>query len=488
MSDLLPRIPPAAARREWRLISLLFALMLLKGALWSLVFPLWQGPDEDDHYAVIQFIGETGRLPDAGDEILPDEVTLSRQLADVGRLPYAPEQRQGFTGGPLGPNEPVFDALDPAVRRSFDLGGVGKLMHATPLYYALAAPIYRLTAGGSLLWRVQMQRLFAVLVGSPVVIAAYLISRQLFPWDPNMRLTIPFLVAFQPMMTEITAVVSVDGLLILCYSLLIFLTIDLLRRGLNGWNAAAIGVVFAVGVLTKPTLNGYAPIIALAVLVDWWRRPGERWAVVRAAALMNAIILPPLAWWMQRSWRLNQDLFYFNPILKGHRIIENPLFDYAPLQHAVDYYQSVWGGIFVTWWAHFGWLDTPLDPWVYTLLRLLTWLAMAGLVWRLLRRGEERLPGRILLIGAFLGLTMIVPILLLQVYDLTFWWEFGNGRGLQGRYWLGTVIPMLAAFAAGLLIWLPTRWRPAGHHLLRLAMIVLNLASLIGAIIPRYYL
>jgi uncharacterized BrkB/YihY/UPF0761 family membrane protein len=71
---------------------------------------------------------------------------------------------------------------------------------------------------------------------------------------------------------------------------------------------------------------------------------------------------------------------------------------------------------------------------------------------------------------------------------LTFWWEYGNGRGLQGRYWLGTVVPMLTFFALGLLTLLPARRRPWGHHLLRGGMVLLNLFSLLGYILPRYYL
>ena len=99
------------------------------------------------------------------------------------------------------------------------------------------------------------------------------------------------------------------------------------------------------------------------------------------------------------------------------------------------------------------------------------------------------LPTRVaLLVWLFLAAVMLLPVVLLQFYDLTFWWEYGNGRGLQGRYWLGTVVPMLAFFAAGLLAWLPPRWHPAGHTLLRLGIILLNIVSLLGYIMPRYYL
>ncbi|MDJ0753451.1 MAG: glycosyltransferase family 39 protein [Ardenticatenaceae bacterium] len=479
--------------REKITIVVLMILMIIKGVLWSAAFPLWQGPDEDDHYAVIQFIAETRRLPGVGDEVLPDEVALSRGLADVGRVPYAPEQRQAFSNSSIGPNEAAFADLDPNLRRTFERGDVGKLMHATPLYYVMAAPVYWWSSDGDLLFRAHVQRLLAVLIGSPIVIVAYLITRRLFPNEDDtfhqaMRLTIPILVAFHPMITEITAVVSVDGLLILCYSLLILLTIDVLQKGLSWGNSIWIGVVFTIGVLTKPTLNGFAPLVALVIFYDYWRSPARRPAIFKAAVLMNAIIIPPLIWWMQRSWRLNQDLFYFNPILKGHRIINNPLYDYGIWDHTVDYYGSIWGGMFATWWAHFGWLDTPVQPWVYHLLRLLTVLAIVGCLYRLLNHFRKPIAADQLISWGFLALTIAVPVIMLQIYDLTFWWDFGVGRGMQGRYWLGTVVPMLSFFVIGLLFLIPKRWHLLTHHVLRIGIVIFNFASLLAFILPRYYL
>lgn len=484
--------------REPLLIALLTVIMVVKGVLWSLAFPLWQGPDEDDHYAVIQFIGEHGRLPDSNDEILPDEITLSRELADVGRLDYHPEQRQGWHSSPVGLREAEFAQLPHELRTSTSLGVTAKLMHATPLYYAIAAVPYRLIGySGDLLLRAQVQRLFAVLVGSPIVIVAYLIARLLFPTSAALRLTVPTLVAFQPQLTQMIAVISVDGLFFVLYALLIYFCLLVFYRQLTYKLAAAIGLTFAAAMLIKPTINGFAPLVALVVFYDFWRHKNRRKQIVGAAALMNVLILIPVGWWMQRSLRLNDDLFYFNPVLKGHRIVQNPFYDYTPLQHAVDYYQSVWGGIFTTWWAHFGWLDTAVAPWMYHLLRLLTLLAIAGLARKLWRdwprrptfaawqQGQRMAP---VLVWLFLALTLLAPIVLLQFYDLAFWWEYGLGRGLQGRYWLGTVVPMLTFFTLGLLFLLPQRWQMAGHTLLRLGMILFNIIALLNYILPRYYL
>ncbi len=487
----------AQSNYEWLLISLLLLIMLLKGVLWSLSLPLWQGPDEEDHYNVIQFIGELGRLPNREDTFLVDEVAISRQLADVGRLPYAPEQRQVFSQDSIGPGEAEFADLPPEMRSSFELQAVGKLNKATPLYYMIAALPYRIFSAGDLLARAQSQRLFSLIMSAGIVIVAYIIARLLFPTNPAMRLTIPTMVAFQPMITQMTAVVSVDGFYFLCYSLLILIGIMVLRDRFNWRYGLAIGVVFSVGFLTKPTLSGYAPIVALLVAYDFWRGKGRRKEIILGAFLMGAVILLLTSWWLLRSLRINDDLFYFNPVLEGHRIIQNPFFDYAPLAHLMDYYQSVWGGIFVTWWAHFGWLDTALPPWIYSLLRLLTFAAIGGLFYGLIRnwrkrpsladwkKGDRTAP---LVVWVFLALTLIVPMVLLQVYDLTFWWQYGNGRGLQGRYWLGTVVPMLTFLTLGLLVWVPRQWHPTAHNILRIGMVLLNFVSLLAYVLPRFYL
>ncbi|HFC12029.1 MAG TPA: hypothetical protein ENJ56_04225, partial [Anaerolineae bacterium] len=388
-----------------------------------------------------------------------------------------------------------FDQLPASTRRSFDLDNVGKLMHATPLYYVLAAGVYRLSAETSLLTRAHIQRIFAVLVSSPIVLLAYLITRELFSAENSdhaaMRLTIPTLVAFHPMLTEIGAVISVDGLFFVFYSLAIYLGLLIYRHGYTRRYAIALGLVFGLGVLLKPTMNGFAPLVILLLLYDFWQRPAQRKQLVGNALISAVLVMLPVGWWMQRSLRLNNDLFYFNPVLKGHRIITNPLYDYGFLQHAVDFQQSIWGGMFVTWWAHFGWIDTPLPAWVYNGLRILTFTAILGLCLRLLRHLRHAEPAQrwtALFPWLYLALIIIFPALLMQYYDLSFWHTYGVGRGLQGRYWLGTAIPMLLLFTVGLKLLLPHRWSPYLHTALRVGMVLLNFVSLLGYIVPRYYL
>ena len=46
----------ALRRTDYGLLVLILAITAIKGALWSIAIPLWQGPDENRHFAVVQFI------------------------------------------------------------------------------------------------------------------------------------------------------------------------------------------------------------------------------------------------------------------------------------------------------------------------------------------------------------------------------------------------------------------------------------------------
>ena len=63
---------PWKKRREWYSLGFLLLLTLLNGLLWSAAVPLWQGTDEDGHFAATQFVAEHLRLPGPDDGFRAD--------------------------------------------------------------------------------------------------------------------------------------------------------------------------------------------------------------------------------------------------------------------------------------------------------------------------------------------------------------------------------------------------------------------------------
>jgi 4-amino-4-deoxy-L-arabinose transferase-like glycosyltransferase len=477
-------------RYAW-LLALILLLTAIKGVLWSAAVPLWQGPDENRHFATIQYIAEHGRLPDEDDLYHDDENVLAGELTEVSRLWYNPEQRQTFGPGDEGPNEAALAALDPSLRTSTERGKVTLALHLPPLYYLMGVPLYLLARGGDILARVFAVRQLSVGMAVGAVALAAAIARQVFPQRRAMWATVPLLVSFQPMFTLSTSTVNTDALLILAFCALIYLSIRVLKKRMTAGLAAAMGVCLAAGLLTKPFILAIA--VPLAVVLAWdvtrairlgagLRRTLLCWGGMAAAV---ALLWGP---WVWHSARLGNNPFYANPIRTGQLVVEHPFYDYRLGQYLVDYGRSLLGGTWATLWGYFGWLETPLDPTVYRVLYVVCALALVGLGVDVARKVRARAwDAELGLLGflALVGLSMVGTLGAINYYS---WRARGVGGGIQGRYYLGAVVPLAVLLAAGLTNGLPARWRPVGQWLLSWAAILLHAVAFFQVLLPRYYL
>ena len=99
----------------------------------------------------------------------------------------------------------------------------------------------------------------------------------------------------------------------------------------------------------------------------------------------------------------------------------------------------------MTWWAHL--LDRYAVAAVgFTLLRVLTFVAMAGVIALFVVIGGQSADSihltPLTVVPWFSPCRSFLPVIMcgVQYYDLTFWRSYGVGRGFTGRYWLTTVI------------------------------------------------
>jgi 4-amino-4-deoxy-L-arabinose transferase-like glycosyltransferase len=475
-------------RSGWIALVVLLLLTLLNGLLWSAATPLWQGTDENGHFAATQFIAEHLRLPGPDDEFRADEMALAADLADVGKLPYHPELRQSFAAGADGPHEAELRALPPATRTSYARGAPGKLNHTSPLYYVLGAFFYRLAHGGDLLARLYAVRLLSIVLTMGMVLLSYLVAAEISPGRRDVPLTVATLVSFQPMLSFIGAIVNNDILVSLLTTAAIWVLMRIWLRGLTLRRAVSLGVSLGLGMLAKPLIAGLTIPVALVFARAWWRGRGQRWPVILNGVLALALALVLCGWWQVRSLALNDGELYMDEIKKGYRIVDRPSFDYRGhfWAHATDYYASILGGVWGSYWAAFGWLDTAAAPIYYRAIDALTALGLAGqliYLFTLLRRRAWDKAGIMALSIAI----VLSPIVMMHVYDFSYWSQHGIGRGLQGRYFFGQMAPLFLLVLTGLLFLLPKRWHSATHLALRIGIIVANFYCLLRVILPRYY-
>jgi Predicted membrane protein (DUF2142) len=390
----------AAVRRIPRAGRICFLIALVNSAVWGVVVPPWQVPDEISHFGYAQYLAETGKAPPQAPvaPYSPQEQTAldnSFFLTVIGH-----EQMRGIL------TKSDNEALRAALAKSpspVGLGGATPATNQPPLYFALEAIPYWLSPSQDILARLTFMRLMSALMAACTVLVVFMFMRELFPNTPWTWTVGALVVAFQPMFDFMSAGVNADNMLYLTSALIFYLLLRTYRRGLTQRRAVAIGAATAAGLLGKLTFIALLPGIVLAVLLLGWRAfpQGRRRSLQMVATTVIVAAIPVLTYvvlnvtvWHRGSPLAGGLAGATGGTAGGHPVTLNESLDYIwelylprlPFMHHVFEYSHP--PIFALWWngtiGHFGWLDYEFPAWVYTVGRYLLYallvLAVAGLV------------------------------------------------------------------------------------------------------------
>ena len=473
-----------------------FVIALLNAAIWGIVVPPFQVPDEISHFGYAQYLAETGKAPPQGStaQYSPQENVALGALffaSVVGR----PEMR-GIMTPPEDSGLRAQLATNPSPAGP---GGASSITNQPPLYYALEAIPYWLSPSHEILARLQFMRLLSALMSAFTVLFVFLFLRELLPGSPWAWTVGALAVAFQPTFDFIAAGVQGDNLLFLASAATFYTLARAYRRGLTPWGGAAIGLATVAGVLGKLTFVSLVPGIALALLLLGWRA----WPKGRGRALLSIgvaaaiVVLPTLLYAI-----LNETVWHrggptaggfagaATAAIPGHTINFKETLDYIwqlylprlSFMHKEFAYNprtSIWleGTI-----GHFGWLDYTFPPWVYTVAQWVFY-ALAALAAVTLVRMRSRVRELLPLLVCF---AMMAVGLLAAIGYAGIRYRASSGAIFeQARY----LFPLLALYALFLVLaarGVGRRWAPA----LGAALVVLAMAHGLFAetlTISRYY-
>lgn len=427
-------------------ILLVYAVL---AALYALLTPAWQVPDEPAHYNYIRQVAAEGCCP-----ALTADDWDADYLATLTGSGFAPQHLE-------------------------KLASVQYEDHQPPLYYLLAAPVYRLT-GGSL----AALRLFSALIGAGVVLCVYGVARATGA-EPPVRLGAMAFAAFLPQHVAILAGVNNDGLAGLIVGAGTLLAVLQASGRLPGRRGVLLlGGMVGLGFLTKASTLLLGPLAALAIYLRW-RRGADRRLVGLLAAwawfLLPALLLGAL-WWGRNvalyGWPDVMGLGRHDAVVVGQPRTADWIAARGP-----------WGWLaegvrvtFQSFWGQFGWMGVPMPGWVYAVLLAFTVLSAAGLIPLAIqaRRGALTPAARdaLVLLAALLALGIAQFI----YYNLTF-------VQFQGRYLYPALSALALAFAGGWAGWtslLPDRW--AGRLRWLPAAMMWGLAGLAALALWRFIL
>ncbi len=175
------------------LLALIVATYCILGLAYALETPKWQVPDEPAHYNYVLYLAENYRFP----------------VLQVGDYPHQYLEEIKAARFPL----------------HMSIAPLRYEYHQPPLYYVLAATLYKATGFLGFEGQFLILRLFSVLLGCLLLLVAYAIVKEIFPDDEFLALATTALIATVPMHIAMTAAINNDALAELILALLIWLCI-----------------------------------------------------------------------------------------------------------------------------------------------------------------------------------------------------------------------------------------------------------------------
>ena len=449
--------------QRYALVAIL-AVYALLALVQSLTLPVFEGPDEQRHYAYVRYLVNHQALPPVNEKPSDDSSTYSvRQEAGQPPLYYAlvalvtapfpgADDVQGFVNA-----NPYMTA--------YDVTGVGNDNHNRYLH---GQERYAPFTGLSL--AVHVGRLVSVILGALALLGIYGAARAVAPSRPALALLATALAASQPVFIFLNSAITNDSAVICFTTLTIWIALCLLREGPT-LKLSALGGLFA-GLTVLSKFNGIwvAPVVWLTILAAWYVHNKRGRLPIGPLAGSVGVWLVVVGWWFARNMLVGGDPFGLTIHAIGDqsplRLATSALDNFGI--HLADLESSAW---FFSGWAGL----VPAPNWIYTLFRLsfgIGWLGALGAGVQTIRR-KDTLH---LLQGLALALCLALAISGAIYWILIYMWTLGR-----------LILPAISAaavLAAVGWVWLYERVQPERLHtwLPRLVSPVLVVALLSGAI------
>ncbi len=483
---VLRRVPAAA----W--VCALIAL--LNAAAWSLITPPFQGKDEVDHFAYVEQLAETGTLPKEGDEKEKKEAYSRQELLIMLGIHYY-EVR--FT-----PATPTISTVAEQRALTADAGAgaprvgsgyVGTATPEPPLYYALQLIPYAL-GSPNMLVQLQLMRLLGVLLGALTVLFTFLFLREALPGVPWTATVGALCVALQPLFGFMSGSVNPDTMLYTVAAAVFLCLARAFRRGFTRRLAVALGLLIAVGFMTKLNFVGLAlGVLAGLVVLSVREARARGWEALRLLAIAAGIGLAPVLLFGLVNALSSHPTF--GAVSGTAGFISKSLFKelsytwelYLPRLPGMPHYFSGMTTYKDIWFDRsvgmYGWMDTVFPAWVDN-VALVPAAAVALLCGRELVALRDALRARLPEFGVYAAITVGVLVLVgfssyqtdVREHELA----FGEPRYLLPMLPLLGAVLVLAIRGAG------RRWAPV----VGAAMVILFLGHDVFSqlqVIARYY-
>lgn len=439
---------------QHKAIMIILVAFVLLSTTYSVVTPIFEAPDELQHYFFVQHLADgeglpiiTGPVPDIQAEI--HQPPLYYALGALATF--------WIDTGPL--TDFVWRNPHAQIGVPAASGNVNMVVHSTEEGF----PYQGVTLA------MHLVRWLSVLMGAATVLATYCIARQIMPQWKELAIGAAVINAFNPQFAFISGTINNDNLVTVLFALAALLLVVLDRREVSRGRLILLGFVIGLASLTKLTGLMLLPLAAVVLGAVALRRrrliPFVGWM-----ATVSIVALVVGGWWYARNWRLYGDPLGMKimPILFRTRVYRPSLLELL----------AEFKGLRMSFWALFGWFNILAEPWLYLVFDGLALLGTVGLLLLALKhlRGEETLS-----LSWLLFLLLWIAVVLA---GLVRWTQMTHAS--QGRLMYPAISAISILLFTGLAQWVPRRAVTSLARVLGVAMLAIAIVSPFRYIAPAY--
>lgn len=440
-----------------KILLTILSLVLIKCSVWSLIIPIWQTPDEQAHFAQVQWYAENKNTKikaiNLSEEIYRSEQILGtvRDISGNNKYTYHPEYKNNIVGGFNDRSLPEFN-LNLFSRVNYVATEAAMY---PPLYYQMVVPFYDLVYRNGLIDRVYGSRLVSLVLFFLMVLFTYLIGRVI--WQEKIKAyALTIFVAFHPMVSFLAAGVHPDNLLNLIYTLILLLCLLVIKNGIKIRYLVGLSLCIVTGYYTKPLIFLVIPVILSVVTWKFFR--GSFLGIVISLLVLFA---PIFIFIFQIKMNFVPYVTSLSP-LAGMNYLDYLKFRIPKM-------------VFEVWpwyWGVFKWLSLTLPSVILKIITRLAIIAIIGLFIKIIikiKNGKYDFEFKAIIFFIVSSLSYIVYLLF---WDWRLMQAMGFSQGIQGRYFFPNIASHMAILIYGLSF---GKFTKGTLLVVSVAMIVLNL-------------
>lgn len=455
-----------------KIITVILFIAFMRGWIYSSITPIWQAPDEPFHYEYIQEIGRSyeRKLPSHDRPSTQTEIIHSMAKWDFWRY----QNQATPTPLPWGfADIPFFSTI--------------QFLDRAPLYYYTFFPVFKLTASRHIEGRVYAIRLFNVIFGIVTIFFSYLIAREIFPDNDLLLIGTPVFITFLPMFSYISGSINSDNLLNLFFSIFIYLSIRILKLGLSAKKFTGLLLIIILSFMVKRSAVIEIPAVVMLIILLFSRK--EMNSQIRKKWFKySGIIFLVFSFLSFLIWRSTEIKAKVRSALNVHlTLLELKTKMLEFLNPSTAYYRTLWNfkTMFRSFWAHFGWMNIPLE-WVdYYPAFFICLISLIGLIIFI----AKVYPDNELLEGWQKQSLIFISFVVFCVVGVAFFrstvYEFVP---LQGRYLFPAISAISLLFILGWQSFVSSKYNGVFLSLLILFLAGFDFVSMFMYLIPRFYL